>query len=167
MIQRRLLFVCAMSDPDARHKALAKRLPFVARAAVIITALVMDCDPMSLVDILRGKPWRSKNVIRVRKLLLYVLSVELGNSPRHTAASLGYVNHTSVQRAQAEVEQWRSDPYVDDAITDLAEGMKHIILFMDAYQKTGSIDDPEQALRAIGRYMREARVDEYKRLEVA
>lgn len=154
-------------DAADRHKANAARLPFVARAAVIITSLVMDCDPLSLIDIMRGRPWRTKSILRTRKLLLYLHSVELGNAARITAQSLGYRDHKAIQDAQSEVEGWRSDPYVDDAIADLGEAMKHIVAFMDAYQKTGCIDDPEQALRAVGRHMRQQRAAEYAQLEVA
>lgn len=148
-----------------------------AATVVIITSLVMQRDASSLAEIKRGFPRsaspeeraRRKSLERVRKLLRYILCVEVGHPVRHVAAALGYKHHGEVMDANEEVERWREDPYVDDMISDLGDAVNRVIEIVEAFQATGAIDDPEAALQAMGKHLREKRagMDEPRREMVA
>lgn len=130
----------------------------VAATVVILTAVFMQRDPVSLVEVRAGRRHPAhKPLERVKKLLRYMLCVEVGQPVRHVAASLGYKHHGEVMDANEEVERWRDDPDVDDMIADLGEAVNHIVQIVDAFQQTGGIEDPELALKAMGRYLREKR----------
>ena len=130
----------------------------IAATVVILTSIFMQRDPCALVAVRAGRRHPAHRPMeRVKKLLRYMLCVEVGQPVRHVAAALGYKHHGEVMDANEEVERWRDDPYVDDMIADLGEAVNHIVAIVDAYQATGSIEDPEAALRAMGRYLRERR----------